>query len=37
MPSQPVSGNDLARFAGLQTFMRLPACETATDLDVAFL
>jgi len=24
MPNQPISGNDLARFAGPQTFMRLP-------------
>ncbi|MEM1232734.1 MAG: agmatinase [Pseudomonadota bacterium] len=37
MPSQPVSGNDLARFSGLQTFMRLPARETADGLDVAFI
>ncbi|MEM8592268.1 MAG: agmatinase [Pseudomonadota bacterium] len=37
MPSQPVSGNDLARFSGLQTFMRLPAKESAEGLDVAFI
>ncbi|MEM9855381.1 MAG: agmatinase, partial [Pseudomonadota bacterium] len=37
MPNQPVSGNDLPRFAGLQTFMRLPAVESASGLDVAFL
>ncbi|MEM1373046.1 MAG: agmatinase [Pseudomonadota bacterium] len=37
MPSQPVSGNDLARFSGLQTFMRLPARESADGLDVAFI
>ncbi|MCH2077373.1 MAG: agmatinase [Rhodobacteraceae bacterium] len=37
MPSQPTSGNDLARFSGLQTFMRLPAAETAEGLDVAFI
>ncbi|MEM1235655.1 MAG: agmatinase [Pseudomonadota bacterium] len=37
MPSQPVSGNDLARFSGLQTFMRLPARESAEGLDVGFI
>ncbi|MEM9438145.1 MAG: agmatinase [Pseudomonadota bacterium] len=37
MPSQPQSGNDLARFSGLQTFMRLPARESAEGLDVAFV
>ncbi|MEM6728043.1 MAG: agmatinase [Pseudomonadota bacterium] len=37
MPSQPVSGNDLPRFAGLQTFMRLPARDTAEGLDVAIV
>jgi len=37
MPNQPVSGNDLARFSGLQTFMRLPAAETAEGLDVGFI
>ncbi len=37
MPNQPVSGNDLARFAGQGTFMRLPRHETAKGLDVAFL
>ncbi|GFE66841.1 agmatinase [Litoreibacter roseus] len=37
MPHQPVSGNDLARFAGGGTFMRLPRVETAEGLDVAFL
>ncbi|MEL6915613.1 MAG: agmatinase [Pseudomonadota bacterium] len=36
-PSQPISGNDLARFSGPQTFMRLPARETAEGLDVAVL
>ncbi|MEM6309454.1 MAG: agmatinase [Pseudomonadota bacterium] len=37
MTNQPVSGNDLARFAGLNTFMRLPAAETAAGLDVSIL
>ncbi len=35
--NQPVSGNDLPRFAGLQTFMRLPAVESADGLDVGFI
>lgn len=35
--NQPVSGNDLPRFAGLQTFMRLPAVENAEGLDVGFV
>ncbi len=37
MPNQPVSGNDLARFAGSGTFMRLPRVETAEGLDVGFV
>jgi guanidinobutyrase len=37
MPNQPISGNDLARFSGPQTFMRLPAAETAAGLDVGFI
>ena len=37
MPSMPISGNDLARFSGPQTFMRLPAAESAEGLDVAFV
>lgn len=36
-PAQPVSGNDLARFAGHGTFMRLPRAETAAGQDVVFL
>lgn len=35
--NQPVSGNDLARFAGLQTFMRLPDAPTVEGLDVGFV
>jgi len=35
--NQPVSGNDLARFAGLQTFMRLPDAPTLEGLDVGFI
>ena len=37
MPNQPISGNDLARFAGPQTFMRLPEAETPEGLDVGFI
>ncbi len=37
MPNQPISGNDLARFAGPQTFMRLPEADSPEGLDVAFL
>ncbi|MEJ6398135.1 agmatinase [Yoonia sp. 208BN28-4] len=37
MPAQPISGNDLARFSGPQTFMRLPAAETAKGIDVGFI
>jgi len=37
MPNQPISGNDLARFAGPQTFMRLPEVPTAEGLDVGFV
>ncbi len=37
MPNQPVSGNDLARFAGQGSFMRLPRAETAEGLDVGFV
>ncbi len=35
--NQPVSGNDLARFAGLQTFMRLPDAPTPEGLDGGFI
>lgn len=37
MPNQPISGNDLARFSGPQTFMRLPEAATAEGLDVGFI
>ncbi|MEL7164405.1 MAG: agmatinase [Pseudomonadota bacterium] len=37
MPNQPVSGNDLARFSGPNTFMRLPAASDLSRLDVAVL
>lgn len=37
MPSQPISGNDLARFSGPQTFMRLPAVASAEGLNVGFI
>jgi guanidinobutyrase len=35
--NQPISGNDLARFSGPSTFMRLPQATTLEGLDVAFL
>ncbi len=37
MPAMPISGNDLARFSGPQTFMRLPEAESAKGLDVGFI
>lgn len=37
MPNQPLGGNEMPRFAGPGTFMRLPAADTATGLDVAFV
>ncbi len=35
--NQPISGNDLARFSGPGTFMRLPSAGALTGLDVAVL
>ncbi|MEL6481159.1 MAG: agmatinase [Pseudomonadota bacterium] len=35
--NQPLGGNEMPRFAGPVTFMRLPAAETAQGLDAAFL
>jgi guanidinobutyrase len=35
--NQPLGGNEMPRFAGPNTFMRLPAAETAKGLDVAFI
>ena len=35
--NQPISGNDLARFSGPNTFMRLPQADTLAGLDVAVL
>ena len=35
--NQPISGNDLARFSGPGTFMRLPAANDLKGLDVAVL
>lgn len=35
--NQPISGNDLARFSGPNTFMRLPAVEGPEGLDVGVL
>lgn len=37
MPNKPISGNDLARFSGPQTFMRLPDASTSEGLDVGFI
>ena len=37
MPSMPISGNDLARFSGPQTFMRLPEVTSAKNIDVGFI
>mgnify|MGYP001134451827 FL=1 len=37
MNNQPLGGNELARFSGLQTFMRLPAQEGPEGLDVSIL
>lgn len=37
MNNQPLGGNDMPRFAGPGTFMRLPAAENAAGLDVAFV
>jgi guanidinobutyrase len=37
MTNQPMSGNDMPRFAGPGTFMRLPAAQSAKGLDVAFI
>lgn len=37
MPEMPISGNDLARFSGPQTFMRLPEASSAEGLDVGFI
>ena len=37
MPNQPISGNDLARFAGPQTFMRLPEAQGPEGLDVVIM
>ncbi|MEX0366183.1 MAG: agmatinase, partial [Ruegeria sp.] len=33
--NQPISGNDLARFSGPNTFMRLPQASALEGLDVA--
>ena len=37
MTNQPLGGNELARFSGPQTFMRLPSHETPEGLDVSIL
>lgn len=37
MTNQPISGNDLARFSGPGTFMRLPSSNDLSKLDVAIL
>lgn len=35
--NQPLSGNDMPRFGGIATMMRLPHAETAAELDAAFI
>ena len=35
--NQPLGGNDMPRFGGLATMMRLPAQETAAGLDACFV
>jgi len=35
--NQPLGGNDMPRFAGPGTFMRLPAAQSAKDLDAAII
>jgi guanidinobutyrase len=35
--NQPLGGNEMPRFAGPNTFMRLPSAATAAGLDVAFI
>lgn len=35
--NQPLGGNDMPRFAGPGTMMRLPACDTADGLDACFV
>jgi guanidinobutyrase len=35
MNPQPLSGNDMPRFGGISTFMRLPGTNAPADLDVA--
>ena len=37
MRNQPLGGNDMPRFAGPGTMMRLPAAETADGLDACFV
>jgi guanidinobutyrase len=37
MTNQPLGGNDMPRFAGPNTFMRLPSAVNAEGLDVAFV
>ena len=37
MPTMPISGNDLARFSGPQTFMRLPEASSAEGVNVGFI
>ena len=35
--NQPIGGNDMPRFGGIATMMRLPHVPNAKDLDVAFV
>ena len=35
--NQPLSGNEMPRFAGIATMFRLPAAKNAEGLDIALL
>ena len=37
MYNKPLGGNEMPRFGGPSTFMRLPAAENAEGLDAAFI
>ncbi len=37
MPNQPISGNEMPRFGGIATMMRLPSAGSAAGLDAAFI
>ncbi len=35
--NQPLSGNDMPRFAGIASLFRLPVAEASADLDIALI